>query len=159
MDDRESKHDKVLKRVHLWVAILGGVITLLIGVYNFRNIFFPHREVPNKPSLEVRADSEPLSLESFLPQDRNGDGKVHESEWRGPRENFSLLDLDGNGVLNSQDFKAARFEDMDRNGDGAITRLEWRKARRSFDVLDADADGKISPDEYMARRKAASVVL
>ena len=128
-----------------------------------------------KPVLEVHADSglgasgkpiepaakrgvagDPLSFEMFLPMDQNGDGKILESEWKGTREDFYCLNLDGNNALTAQDFKAARFEDMDRNGDGQITRLEWRKARFTFDMLDANTDGKISADEFSGRRKAAA---
>ncbi len=171
MGHSESKHDKVLNRVHLWVAILGGIITVLIGAYNFRNMFFSDKSA-GKPAMEMSAESGPgpkgtttlstvsvqnesLSFETFLPMDQNGDGKILESEWRGTREDFYRLNLDGNNALTAQDFKGVRFEDMDRNADGEITRTEWRKVRSSFDLLDEDGDGKISADEFSARWKAA----
>ena len=40
MSESESEHDKFLKRVHLWIAIVGGVITISIGAYNAKNLFF-----------------------------------------------------------------------------------------------------------------------
>lgn len=168
MGDAESKHDKFLKRIHLWVAILGGVVTLAIGIYNFKNIFFPEK-ASNPPAVEAQTQSVPrtaanfsakaasgdaLTYEMFRSMDQNGDGRILESEWRGSREDFYLLNLDGNGALTPQDFQSARFEDMDRNADGQIARLEWRKARSSFDLLDSNRDGKISADEFDARLKA-----
>lgn len=160
MSDAESKHDKVLKRVHLWVAVLGGVVTLTIGVYNFKHLFFPDKTV-SAPAAQVSAPPSKaaaggsLSFEKVLPMDENGDGKVSEREWKGTHDDFYRLNLDGNSSLTSQDFQGTRFENMDRNADGQITRLEWRKARFTFDLLDADGDGKISADEFDARRKAA----
>jgi hypothetical protein len=163
MSGSESRHDKILNRVHLWVAVLGGLVTLTIGLYNFRSMIFPGKAA-DMPATEVQfngvqtasvSTGKPLSFERFMPLDQNGDGKVLESEWKGARQDFYLLDLDGNGVLNAQDFKGTRFEDMDQNGDNVITRLEWRKTRRSFDMLDADGDGKISGDEFNARSRAA----
>lgn len=165
MGDTESRHDKFLKRIHLWVAILGGVVTLAIGIYNFKNIFFPNK-ISNPPAAETQtqnaprtaahfsakaASGEALSFEFFSSMDQNGDGRILESEWRGSSDDFKLLNLDGNSALTAQDFKAARFEDLDRNADGQITRLEWRKSRAAFDILDSDRDGKISPDEFDIR--------
>lgn len=56
MSDYESKHDKVLKRVQLWVAVLAGVITLSIGVYNAKKLFFSEKG-PGRLALEVRAEN------------------------------------------------------------------------------------------------------
>ena len=164
MSEPEPKHDRVLNRVHLWVAILGGVLTLAIGIFNFKSMLFPARSVSH-PAAESRADvgrevstapvtEEPLSFESFRSFDQNGDGKVHQSEWRGAPEDFYLFDLDGNGVLAAQDLRGVNFEDMDRNGDGYIAALEWRKARRAFDLFDADGDKRISREEFAIREKA-----
>ncbi len=44
MDD-ETKHEKLLKRLQLWIAVLAGATTLVIGAYNIKNIFFPKKEV------------------------------------------------------------------------------------------------------------------
>lgn len=160
MGDLGSKHDKVLKRVHLWIAVLGGIVTLLIGLYNFKSIFFPDK-TPDKPAIQASAPQETktspipagqtLSLKTFLPMDRNGDGKVGENEWSGSPESFTRLDLDGSGTLTSLDFNASGFEDMDTNGDGSITRFEWRRVRKAFAALDINRDGKISREEFKTR--------
>ncbi len=56
MGDQESKHDKVMKKIQLWVAVLAGVITLSIGVYNAKNIFFSEKG-SGRLSLEIRAEN------------------------------------------------------------------------------------------------------
>ena len=55
MNDHESKHDKVLKRFQLWVAVLAGIITLSIGLYNAKNLFLTEKR-PGNLALEVRAE-------------------------------------------------------------------------------------------------------
>ena len=40
MADGESKHEKALKRIQLWVAVLAGIVTFAIGAYNAKNLYF-----------------------------------------------------------------------------------------------------------------------
>ena len=154
MSENESKHDKILKRLHLWVAVLGGIVGLAIGLYNFKSLFFPSKATA-KTTFEVPAVSAPPPASAALPG-RTADLKIRQYDWKGSAEDFSLLDLDGNGVLNAQDFKGTDFKTMDRNGDGSIEPLEWRKSRRAFARLDADGDGRVSPAEFAAHERAAA---
>jgi Ca2+-binding EF-hand superfamily protein len=127
MGDSESKHDKVLNRVHLWLAVLGGAVTLTIGVYNVKNIFFPpkvSREIPKTVSAPQASQA-----------------------------NFKYLDLDGNGVLSDREKQPVSFEALDRDGDGSLTRLEWHMISRVFNLYDANGDGRISPEEFSVRSR------
>ena len=51
MSDNESKG--FLKQAQVWVAILAGLVTFIVGAYNTKNIFFSKKEpevvVPEKP--------------------------------------------------------------------------------------------------------------
>ncbi len=40
MEDKENKHDLLMKRAQVLIAILVGVVTLLVGVYNAKNTIF-----------------------------------------------------------------------------------------------------------------------
>jgi hypothetical protein len=57
MMDKESKNDNNLKRFQLSIAILASVVTLSLGLYNAKKIFFSENG-PGKLSLEVRALNE-----------------------------------------------------------------------------------------------------
>lgn len=144
MGDDGSKHDKVLNRIHLWIAVLGGVVTLTIGVYNVKTIFFSGKKAP------VAAEAA-METTSKTPVDPNSDGKLTRGEWKGTRESFDLRDLDENGVLTGQEQKNIRFESLDRDGDGYVTLLEWHITRRSFSKFDTDGDRRIGPEEFSAR--------
>lgn len=136
MTDRESKHDKVLSRVHLWLAVLGGAVTLTIGVYNVKNIFFPSaRPVAqiqeDAPAPHVAKPAAPTPAASYA--------------------NFKYLDLDGNGALSDREKQPVSFEALDRDGDGFLTRLEWHMISRVFNLYDMNGDGRISPEEFSVR--------
>ena len=36
--------EESLKRTQVWVAILAGIVTFIVGAYNVKNIFFPKKE-------------------------------------------------------------------------------------------------------------------
>ncbi len=65
MGAEETKHDLLLKRAQITIAILAGVTTLVIGVYNVKkNVLTPSG--PGKMSLSVRADDGPPVSGAFL---------------------------------------------------------------------------------------------
>ncbi len=62
MEGNETAHERMLKKLQLWVAVLAGTATLIVGAYNVKNIFFPKNE-PVKvetPSKTAEPQSSPL---------------------------------------------------------------------------------------------------
>lgn len=153
MDESETKHDKVLKRVQMWVAILGGILAIVAGVINFKSQLFPAKDSA-KPAAEASTAAQKTALAP--PSAQTGGVNIREYEWKGSAADFSVLDLDGNGIFNAQDVKGTGFENMDRNGDGSVERMEWRKSRRAFDLLDADGSGSVSRAEFAVHEKAVA---
>lgn len=81
--------------------------------------------------------------------DRNGDGAISRSEWRGNWEAFDRLDRNDDGVISQADRanRGRRFHGLDRNRDGVVTRSEWRGNDRSFELKDRNRDGVLSGSE------------
>ena len=99
----------------------------------------------------------------FQGLDRNRDGVITRSEWRGNDQSFSNEDWNGDGVLSGDEVRpgasrvgkllssersAASFRDLDRNNNGVIARNEWDGNRQAFDGLDANRNGVLSRDEF-----------
>jgi Ca2+-binding EF-hand superfamily protein len=95
----------------------------------------------------------------FARLDRNGDGKIDQSEWQGLQQfRFQRLDADHNGSLSAaemqeQGSKAGRGGDrlarLDTNSDGVITEQEFVTGQMAvMGRLDADQDGAISRAEF-----------
>jgi Ca2+-binding EF-hand superfamily protein len=109
----------------------------------------------------------------FQAMDRNGDGVISRSEWRGSDQSFKVHDWNGDGVLSGDEVRvgAARneadddfdqrarpefrnwtqrgFENLDRNGDGRITRAEWFYDREGFIRADRNGDGVLTRAEFL----------
>jgi Ca2+-binding EF-hand superfamily protein len=111
----------------------------------------------------------------FQAMDRNGDGVISRSEWRGSDQSFNVHDWNGDGVLSGDevrvganrqgderedDFDQNRrpefrnwtdrgFENVDRNGDGRITRSEWIYDREGFIRADRNGDGVLTRSEFL----------
>lgn len=54
MSDPETQQERFLKRAQMWLAILVGVVTLIVGVYNVKNAFFSQKG-PGGLSITVRS--------------------------------------------------------------------------------------------------------
>ncbi len=54
MSESESKHEQLLKRAQLWIAVLVGVVTLAVGLYNAKNLFLT-KKGPGGVTVAVRA--------------------------------------------------------------------------------------------------------
>ena len=57
MSENETKHEIMLKRAQLVIGVLAGLTTLIIGVYNVKNIFVKKPEpvkvaAPPPPSYQ-----------------------------------------------------------------------------------------------------------
>jgi Ca2+-binding EF-hand superfamily protein len=112
----------------------------------------------------------------FREMDRNNDGVITESEWRGSRESFRVHDWNGDGVLSGdevrpgakrdtgnvfdQDFEEGSserftawtergFANLDHNRDGRITSNEWHYDEESFRRADRNRDGILSRSEFL----------
>ena len=95
----------------------------------------------------------------FRGMDRNRDGIVSRSEWRGNANSFRNQDWNGDGVLSGREVRAnanrnraqSRVEAVDENRDGVISRGEWRGSRGDFNRIDRNDDGYISGAEARMR--------
>ena len=82
--------------------------------------------------------------------DRNGDGAISRSEWRGNESSFRQRDWNNDGVLSGDEIDArlaeslADFRTIDQDGNGQVTAQEWRQA---FSRMDRNNDGAITQDE------------
>lgn len=80
--------------------------------------------------------------------DRNRDGVITRSEWRGNSQSFRVQDRNRDGVLSGLDRVAYRpgtgIHQWDGNRDGVVSYREWRGHRGQFDVLDTNDDGVLT---------------
>lgn len=89
--------------------------------------------------------------------DRNGDGRIDRSEFRGRmRDVFFLMDVDRDGRLTAGEAREHGIDRpglaaADRSGDGALQLEEFVDARMAaFRNADADGNGALSEDEIEA---------
>ena len=109
----------------------------------------------------------------FTGLDRDGDGVITRSEWRGNARSFDVHDWNGDGVLSGPEvrtgaravdprdrelddpaFRTWTFEDfraLDRDGNGRLTPDEWHFARAAFWRADTNRDNTLDLDEFVAR--------
>jgi len=87
--------------------------------------------------------------------DRNRDGVISRSEWRGNDQSFRQHDRNGDGVLSGVEFDAVDdngvvgdFALVDLDGNGHVTMQEWRRA---FSQLDTNRDGSLTANELDVR--------
>ena len=99
-----------------------------------------------------RSDARQPSLGGM---DRNGDGAISRSEWRGSESEFRRQDWNNDGVLSGDEVAAATsatvadFSTLDQDGNGRVTVQEWRRA---FNRLDNNRDGALTEDELGGER-------
>ena len=100
-----------------------------------------------------------VAAQDYRAWDRNNDGVVARSEWRGTLQEFRDRDVNRDGVLSGtelrqQDFiledsdNDPSFASIDRNGNGIISRGEWRGTRAEFNRADRNGDNQISRSEF-----------
>jgi Ca2+-binding EF-hand superfamily protein len=123
----------------------------------------------------VPADTRPQpgpgqSQMRFAGMDRNGDGVIARSEWRGNEQAFLVHDWNRDGVLSGAEVQPGarrpqgdpqddypigqdntltqRFRDLDRNRDGRISRTEWLDDVEAFRRADTDRNNLLTLDEF-----------
>jgi Ca2+-binding EF-hand superfamily protein len=104
----------------------------------------------------------------FAGMDRNGDGVITRSEWRGNDRSFRNHDWNGDGVLSGaevapggeverEDLDRSLFGHLDRNNDGRLSRAEWGGTDASWREMDANRDGFVTRQEFYAAPAAPPV--
>jgi Ca2+-binding EF-hand superfamily protein len=111
----------------------------------------------------------------FRGMDRDGDGVITRTEWRGSIQAFRQHDRNGDGVLsgdevwvpaNQQDpffgdrniderGLVAAFRRADVNNDGVIDRGEWYGDVNTFERVDRNDDGRINRTEFLGEGEDA----
>lgn len=114
-----------------------------------------------------RQFSDDWTERAFRDLDRDGDGRITNSEWSFDRATFRRADHNDDGVVTRREFlgdhegaldgddeddagEASRFEALDTNRDNRVSRDEWRDGRASFDCLDENRDGVLTRAEATA---------
>ena len=105
----------------------------------------------------------------FQGMDRDGDGVITRTEWRGNIQSFRQQDLNGDGVLSGNEVwvpagqqdplfgdrnidqrgLTAAFRRADVNNDGVIDRDEWYGDLPTFERVDRNDDGRINRTEFL----------
>lgn len=73
------------------------------------------------------------SMDLFDRLDKDGDGIISPSEWKGSGKDFSKLDKNHDGVISRAESRSRhqeRFLTLDRDKDGTISRAEWQTTDR-----------------------------
>jgi hypothetical protein len=98
----------------------------------------------------------------FRDLDRNGDNVVSRSEWRATGREFRDLDVNQNGVLESDEIRSRsdssnqgtrfslrqRFTRIDQNGNGTIEGNEWKFNSDRFHALDTNRNSVLEFEEF-----------
>ncbi len=114
----------------------------------------------------------------FRDLDRNRNGMIERSEWRGSPRSFQIHDWNNDGVLSSDEVRVGanppadsleaedynmspndRFAYLDVNNNGYIDRNEWDGSLDTFYQLDRNNDNRIARAELNAGRRGTFVAL
>ena len=57
MPIEETKHDLMLKRVNITIAIVGGLLAVAVGAYNVKKSYFEKPAPPPPPPVTSQQDS------------------------------------------------------------------------------------------------------
>ena len=84
--------------------------------------------------------------------DKDGDGKVRQNEWQGPRDVFERVDLDRDSAVTRDEVDRYQrrttgtdfVERFDQNGDGKVTIAEFGGPLSAFRRADRNGDGAVT---------------
>ena len=122
-------------------------------------------------ALVLSASSPGAAQDRFRGLDRDGDGVITRSEWRGNDQSFRNHDRNRDGVLSGDevrgsiaaaaapatpswpggftDWTDARFDGLDRDRNGIISRGEWNVNDQLFGHIDRNGDKVVSRREFL----------
>ena len=114
----------------------------------------------------------------FRDLDRNRNGMIERSEWRGSPRSFQIHDWNNDGVLSGDEVRVGatppsdsveaedynmspndRFSYLDVNNNGSIDRNEWDGSLDTFYQLDRNGDNRITRAELNAGRRSTFAAL
>lgn len=114
----------------------------------------------------------PMNVDSFMKDnDSDGDGKISEAEFKGPRQLFGKADANSDGFVDRAELEDAsrKLQKMaggaggkgdgsgkvmemikrsDADGDGKVTREEWPGRPQMFDRMDKNGDGILDEADF-----------
>lgn len=150
---------------------MGARVFAVVGVLTALQFSAVGASSPLRPERE---QAQAQGQMRFRGMDRNGDGVITQSEWRGSAEAFRTHDWNGDGKLSGAELRpgAARgderdedyvpradrefddwteegFDYLDQNRDGRLTRAEWFYDRESFLRADRNRDNVLSRAEFL----------
>jgi hypothetical protein len=151
--------------VRTWAGVaqqqgIGAVVDGLINSAEYTNSF-GDTGVPGSGGLRFcengAAQSSSLG-DRFRGMDRNGDGRISRSEWRGGDVAFNNQDRNNDGVLSDTEITSAGraegrrardydFDALDVNGNNRIERREWQARLDAFNRLDVNNNGVLTREE------------
>ena len=119
--------------------------------------------------LVLSASPPGAAQDRFRGLDRDGDGVITRSEWRGNDRSFRNHDRNRDGVLSGDevqsamatvpeteqfpggftDWTDARFDGLDRDRNGSISRGEWNVSDQLFERIDRNGDAVVSRREFL----------
>ena len=109
----------------------------------------------------------------FVDLDRNHNGMIEKSEWRGSPRSFAIHDWNNDGVLSGDEVRVGavppagsleaddynmsptdRFSYLDVNNNGYVERNEWDGSLDTFYDLDQNRDSRLTRQELNRGRRA-----
>jgi Ca2+-binding EF-hand superfamily protein len=133
---------------------------------------------PGNNTAQNTAANVDRSQMRFRDLDRNRNGTIERSEWRGSPRSFQIHDWNNDGVLSGDEVRTGaappadsveaedynmspndRFAYLDVNNNGYIDRNEWDGSLDTFYQLDRNNDDRITRAELNVGRRATFVSL
>jgi len=85
-------------------------------------------------------------------EDTNGDGFYDIDEFSTIySKGYNDLDVDGDGMINDQEFYDNNYNRLDVNRDGRLTNEEWTAGKRDYDGFIKDDDYSQNPPQYLSK--------